>query len=103
MAITIHDIDEVVAPQAGRDDSASESRPPIVAKRTPPRYQSASIVSVYLPEEVVQAIDALRSQDGRTRSELIAGILKTHVSALPAHKDEAEKPSIPGPRSPSEK
>ncbi len=97
MAITIHNIDEVDAPQARRDESASEPRAPAVTRRAPPRYQSASIVSVYLPEEVVQAIDALRGQDGRTRSELIAGILKSHVCGQSKSETGPERPSAPGP------
>ena len=79
MAITIHNIVEESRAQNTRNDSAREARSAPVARRAPPRYQSASIVSVYLPEEVVQAIDVLRGRDGRTRSELIAGILKSHV------------------------
>ncbi len=101
MAITIHNIVEEGEPGTAREATSSAARQSPPARRAPPRYQSASIVSVYLPEEVVQAIDALRGQDGRTRSELIAGILKTHVRGLPVCRDAAQPPigAIPGRRS----
>ncbi len=93
MTITIHNIVEEGAHQHGPKESERETRPAAVVKRAPPRYQPASIVNVYLPEDVVQAIDALRDKDGRTRSELIAGILKSHMRALPDDVDRSPGPS----------
>lgn len=92
MAIRMHNIVEEGARQRGPKESERETRPAAVVKRAPPRYQPASIVNVYLPEDVVQAIDALRGQDGRTRSELIAGILKSHVRTLPKAEDRDPAP-----------
>lgn len=78
MAINIHQINEPAEQAGDRSDTATSAATEPPAAKPAPRYQAATIVSVYIPEDILHQIDRIRTPQGRTRSDAIADILRQH-------------------------
>ncbi|MCC6471324.1 MAG: hypothetical protein IT563_23620 [Alphaproteobacteria bacterium] len=63
MALRLHTITE--------SDSAS-----VLLRRPKTRYQASTVMSIYLPENLSDALDEFRRPHALTRSEAIAAILR---------------------------
>ncbi len=53
-----------------------ESDGSLMARRPKTKYQAATVMSIYLPENLAEALDQFRRPHGLTRSEAITAILR---------------------------
>lgn len=58
-----------------------ENESGILLRRPKTKYQASTVMSIYLPENLTEALDEFRRPHGLTRSEAIAAVLRGFFTA----------------------